>query len=360
MIYLRDKQYYIDLHDLQTIKDCLRWYWDLHDGMEKHRNKLKSKEPDIDFDKEVHKVCSYTVNAIRIERYRHKASTIEEWMERDRKMQTKLDSTTAPKNILCKKCGAATKVTSRDLMNAYENDSKVLFMFECTKCKKRQALYEDGTAWIYNPPKCPKCGNDLHHDAEYTKGKLTTTYSCSICPYKKSAVDDFKEQNKKWKRKKEQERKLLETYRKVFCYDDLEGPKAVMHLDAFKRFSDELKTKEKKEQDPIYQKARKLKILKLNQLKDILNKSVQREGYMDLQFSKPELDRHIIVAFTATDNKDDRGEYDSTNTLKKVIKTTLQETNWRLMSEGIHYRLGIVSGRLKAYEKEEDLMNLVK
>lgn len=29
------------------------------------------------------------------------------------------------------------------------------------------------------------------------------------------------------------------------------------------------------------------------------------------------------------------------------------------MSEGIHRRLGIVSGRLKAYEQEDDLMTIV-
>jgi hypothetical protein len=30
------------------------------------------------------------------------------------------------------------------------------------------------------------------------------------------------------------------------------------------------------------------------------------------------------------------------------------------MSDGIYYRLGILSGRLKAYEREEDLVGLVK
>ncbi len=29
------------------------------------------------------------------------------------------------------------------------------------------------------------------------------------------------------------------------------------------------------------------------------------------------------------------------------------------MSDGIHYRLGYLSGRLRAYEREEDLKNLV-
>ncbi len=32
----------------------------------------------------------------------------------------------------------------------------------------------------------------------------------------------------------------------------------------------------------------------------------------------------------------------------------MRETNWRLMSDGISYRLGYLNGRLRAYEGEED------
>lgn len=36
------------------------------------------------------------------------------------------------------------------------------------------------------------------------------------------------------------------------------------------------------------------------------------------------------------------------------------DTNWRLMTDGISYRTGILTGRLRAYETEEDLLRLVK
>lgn len=68
----------------------------------------------------------------------------------------------------------------------------------------------------------------------------------------------------------------------------------------------------------------------------------------------------VIIDFSTNDTKDDRQEYDSQNTLKKLIKGALEDTNWRLMSEGIRYRLGILISRLKAYEKEEYLVDLVK
>ena len=55
-----------------------------------------------------------------------------------------------------------------------------------------------------------------------------------------------------------------------------------------------------------------------------------------------------------------RVETDSVRRFQRIVKKTLEETNWRLMSEGVHYRLGYLSGRLKGYEQEEDLLQLVK
>jgi len=88
MKYLNDEQHYIDRYDVSTIEECLRWYWNIKDGFEKDRNKKQFKKySKKKFDTEVHKVTSYTVNVISIQRYRHKAETIKEWMDRDGAMQ---------------------------------------------------------------------------------------------------------------------------------------------------------------------------------------------------------------------------------------------------------------------------------
>ncbi len=361
MQYLKNEQYYIDRHDLTTIEECLHWYWSIKDGFEKERNSERFKKYTKDkFDTEVHKVTSYTVNVIKVQRYRHKSDTINEWMEKDRTIQVKFDDAVSPENVYCEKCGSPTKITSKDLMHAYEPDAKVLFMFECLKCKKRQTLYEDGTEWHYDPPKCPKCGTSFNHDSRHTKDKLTTIYSCPKCKYKEKDVHDFKKSDEDWKKREARDMKLLEDYRKDFCYDNEEGPKAVLSLDNIVRFVDEMKAKEKKEEDPVYQKSQKLKKLKVNELQESLEKTIEQEDYKDLQFGKPEMGQYVIIDFTVNDTKDGRQEYDSENTLKKLIKKALEDTTWRLMSDGIRYRLGILTGRLKAYEQEEDLMKLVK
>lgn len=360
MKYLEEKQSYIDRYDLQTIKECLKWYWDLRDGMEKHRDELLAKEPKVDFDKEVHKICSYTVNAIKIERFRRKKETIDEWIEADTIRQDKIDNTLPPENIFCDKCNSPTKVIHKTLHNAYEEEPKVLFMFECIKCNIRQAFYEDGSLWDYEKPKCPECKAVLENNYEDKDEILTVTTFCSKCSYKEVDVTDFKKDRIKRQKEEEEDKKLLVEYRTEFCYTEEEGARAVVSFDGLIALSKELKEQEKKEKDPAYKKAKKLKKLKLNQLKELVSKTIQKEGYADLQFDKPEMGRFVIIGFSASDTKDDRSEYDSANTLKKSLATALKKTNWRLMSDGINYRIGIVSGRLKAYENEDDLMKLLK
>lgn len=359
MQYLKDEQYYIDLYDRHTIEECLDWYFRIKNGLEEKRNELKDMTPEA-FDKDVHKAASYTTNVIKIQRFRRKADTIAEWMNRDKKAQDKFDNAIPPEEIFCEECFSRTKVASKYLLDSYEENSQVMFMFECIKCKKRQTLFEDGTDWVYEPPKCPECSSPLKHEYKRTKKVVTTIYSCPKCTYKNEDVHDFKKSDEKWKKKEARDKKLLEVYRKDFCLDDEEGKKAVLNLDSIMRFVDEMKEKEKKEKDPVYQKANSLKKLKIGQLKELLEKAMEDEGYKDLHFGKPEMGKNVIIDFTVNDVKDERGEYDSVSKLKKLIKSLLEDTTWRLMSEGVHYRLGILSGRLKAYETESDIVGLVK
>jgi len=44
---------------------------------------------------------------------------------------------------------------------------------------------------------------------------------------------------------------------------------------------------------------------------------------------------------------------------KLVLNFYHEAPTWRLMSDGISYRLGYLNGRVRAYEREEDLKQLV-
>ncbi len=106
MDYLKDRQEYVDRHDLVTIEECLRWYWDIKDDFDKHRkDKEFIKYTDEEFENEVGKVLSMMLKNIKQQRFRNKYKTIEKWMADDKLLQDKQDNTPEPKGIKCLKCG---------------------------------------------------------------------------------------------------------------------------------------------------------------------------------------------------------------------------------------------------------------
>jgi len=119
------------------------------------------------------------------------------------------------------------------------------------------------------------------------------------------------------------------------------------------RFMDKWEKKEKEEK--LQKKLTKIKKLTITELKNFLTPILKKEGYIKLDFSKPEINKDVIVKFTVQDNKTDRDKYDSRIQLQRLFKKKLANTNWRLMSDGIYYKLGILSGRLRGYENVSDL-----
>ncbi len=359
-MYLRNRTYYEDLYDLFTVKECLNWYWKLHDGMEVHRNELQEKEPKIDFDHEVLKCCSYTVNVIKGERYRHRAERIREWMDRDEHIQKKFDEAMAPIGIVCKECGGPTKLIMKDLWHEDSPESRVWFMFECLSCKKRALYFDDGSEYILAKEKCPKCQKILDIQSRREEEKVIETVKCLNCKTSKEVVHDFGKSHREFEAKQAKDRQLLEKYRSEFCLNDENGPEYIRQMDDLKRFVDEMKSREKKESTLEYKKASQLRKLRVHEMQKLLTPTLEEAGYENFALGQPEMGRFMTISFTATDSKDERDEYRSQKNLKKLVIAALESTNWRLMSEGISYRLGIVSGRFRAYETEEDLLELVR
>lgn len=92
----------------------------------------------------------------------------------------------------------------------------------------------------------------------------------------------------------------------------------------------------------------------------MLRPVLEKAQYTEFKLGEPQLGQEVVIELSCLDAKAERQEYDSKNNLRKLIGKTLDETNWRLMSEGVHYRLGYLTGRLKAYEGEEALKKLVE
>ena len=118
--------------------------------------------------------------------------------------------------------------------------------------------------------------------------------------------------------------------------------------------------KEKEDNKHIYDAVAELKKSKIAELTELLSPALEKAGYIEFSLDKPEIGKDVFVGFNCLDSKTEREDYDSRKTLKKLIDKTLANTNWRLMTDGISYRLGYLTGRLRAYEQEEDLLKLVK
>lgn len=358
MEYLKPEQYYSDRYDLHTIETCMRHYSNLKIEMYQKRDELNDHD-DETFEKEVHKMVSYFINTIKIDRFRYKKEKLDEWMDRDRQIQEKYDQATPLDNLLCHLCNSPTKVMMKDMFHAYDENAQVLFMYECVNCEKRQAFFEDGSEWKPKEKLCPNCHTPVEEKAQKDDRAITTTYWCNDCSHTDQDVLELTD-NTEFKERESREKALLEKYRDEFCYTDEVGLEAVHSFDRLIAFVKGMREKEKQDKDPVFQQARQLKKLRASKLQEIIRKAVESKGYMDLQFDKPELGKYVTIGFSVNDTNEEREEYDSRRALKRIITNSLKDTNWRLMTEGISYRIGILTGKLKAYERGEDLAELLK
>ncbi len=368
MQYLEDEQAYIDRYDLSTIKECFKvieMFKGVYDkSLTSEELKDMSKE---DKYSDTTKMMYWYLWVTQAQEYKNKKETIKKWMDEDKLKQDKQDYTPVPEGVRCPLCNASMYFkSSKHLEYFFDNPIvRMMFLFKCSKCEKQQWVYDDGEIRVSKPDLCPKCKKEIDM-TDSAKGKvITLKYKCSTCGYSKTEVQDFTKSDKeheKWleeqKKKEEEDKKLLEKYRSVFCLTDEDGEKYVFELEAMevaKQVGEEAK---QKYDDKAYQVAISLKKLKILELEKLLSEKLLKENYVKFTLDKPDIGRYVVVPFSVLDANSTRRENISEDTLKKLIKDTLEDTNWRLMSDGIRYRLGYLSGSLKAYEQEEDLLEL--
>lgn len=361
MQYLEERKHYEDRYDLLTINLCL----DRIKLLKKVFAKIDSKPEEISQYSEDEKQRSknYLANTqllnIKLHRYKERDKTIEEWYESDRRKQDTQDNTPAPQNIKCPKCHSLMESTSHDLEDYLDKPLRVLFFFECPKCTKRQGVYENGEIWKYTPPICEKCGGELKLDMQYKGDITTTTTTCNKCDYKNVEKRDHKKQHEEWDRKDQEDIQLLSKYRKDFC---MEKEEAEGYFKAFDEiaFANEVYEYElQKYDDNAYTKSENLKNYSIAELEDLLNSEISKEKFGKLNLKEPNLGEFVEVEFSVQEEDKTRTKRQSEYALQKLIKKILETTNWRLMSNGITYRLGYLTGTLKGYEKEEDILKLL-
>ena len=117
--------------------------------------------------------------------------------------------------------------------------------------------------------------------------------------------------------------------------------------------------KEREDNKHVYDAVKEMKKPKIAELAPLLAPVLEKAGYIEFHLDKPEMGRDVYVGFSCLDSKSDREDSNSRKILNKLVDNTLSDTNWRLMSSGISYRLGYLNGRVRAYEGEEAMKELI-
>ncbi len=280
-------------------------------------------------------------------------------MKRDEEKDHRLTNAHIAGGMYCRSCGKDMRVISKDYMHRDGHDEDdILIMFECDTCNKRQAYWQDGTEWEGVRITCDKCGGDMK-SSHKTKGKvITTTMTCSKCGHTKTDVMDFSKDPVK---EEEPADPYYELDRKRFVFDSdmmFKFKQKAQHFERLHKLN--ATAADRSEHADVYEAVKDIKQPKIAQLSELLSPVLAKQQYTEFKLGEPQLGREVTLDFNCLDAKADREEYQSEKDLKKLIDKTLIDTNWRLMSDGVSYRLGYLTGRLRAYESEEELKKLVE
>lgn len=349
--YLKDKQEYVDRYDKATVEKC-RWAEKciIADFVKKHVEQGKDEKELVRTAIAFNNLHLYFVMG---EMYSKKKETIDKWMKEDEDHDRYFENAETPKDIKCWTCSRDMFVSHKQLETRLGKPDRVLFMYDCTlNHVPKRAFYDNGEEWHYEKPSCVKCKAEVEMIDNDTEEMWKTTSTCSKCGHIETTEI-----------KKKTEDVIDPDYgkdRARFC-SEKDGEKYIEWMRTAGELTKILdKQKEKENNKDLYDSVDKIKRLKIIELEQLLAPILEKAEFTKLHFKDPEITRDVMVSFTVHDIKQGREDRASCLDLQKLIKMTLQDTNWRLMNEGVHYRLGMLEGRFRAYEKEEDLIKLIK
>lgn len=361
-VHLKDRQYYEDLYDHQTVEDGRRGQ-PHYDKFLKDLLKKLPKGDTLDLPRNAVVANAFYMQALGLElldRYENRDQRIREWMIRDEAKDVQIANARLFDEPTCQHCSKqGLRIIDKSLMHRradsnYNDPEEVMFMLSCHHCKKNSAFWEDGEPWVVKPTLCPKCSAEMTHKTTRTKQTLTFTYTCPTCQHSYKDKMDLHDKEKTPDLNYDNDRTR-------YCLHDEEFRH---HIFEIRRGFTEMaelgkKFKEKEDNRHIYDAMKEIKKPKIAELTPLLQPVLEKAGYIEFSLDKPEMGKDVFVGFNCLDTKSDRDDYDSKKQLQKIVKEALEDTNWRLISDGISYRLGYLNGRVRAYEREEDLKQLV-
>lgn len=332
----KSDQYYIDLYDRMTIEKM----------RELARLKIEADKQFANSDEKINKEGFLLgVEYMNTGAYyaQNKENFIRNMMLSDERKDRLIESNPIPTNVRCDTC---FDLMEFELHMFTVKDDNLTFVFTCPNGHlPKKALYPDGRERVRTIRSCEYCNGELISKSKKTKKKLTITNTCKRC--NKIDVTEFEFDIPKLQ-------PINEDERKKYCTDFI-GEKSFD--EGIKELADLFESIEESQNSKYsYDHIQQLNIAKMEQL---LTEQIEKEKFIKLQFDKPQKGRYLTVEFSVQDPTD-RDARKSIQILKKTIETTLFTTNWRLMSTEISYDLGFLTGKVKGYSLEEDLIKIGK
>lgn len=304
------------------------------------------------------------VESLAGERWQERDPVIRTWMAEDEEKDRHLAEVKPSTTPYCRACGDDMEIklktyANRERSGAKRDEDDILFMFRCVPCNTRMALWQDGSEWEGHQPRCEQCNAPVDETDVVKDNVITSAYTCGSCGH------DYKNVWVLGASTKAPVDRHSKVDRRRFCFDATTGENFLARKAHITHIRELLEQGQQRAGnggealDPVAEAVKEIKVLKVAQMADVLAKAVVKSGYTEFKLGEPQIGREVVVPFGCLDNQPGREAYDSRTGLKKLITTRLADTNWRLMSDGIHHRLGYLSGRVRAYESDEDLRKLV-
>ncbi len=352
--YLKPYQYYADQYDRFTVEEFRR--------LEKVWEPDYSKREGVDETFEsvrppMEKMVSDVAFVFKKgNRYKEKKNTIKEWMKRDEEYDRIYEESQPISNIQCLTCRKLMFVSTKTLDDTdSKKPTRVLFTYDCPLGHfPRRAFFSDGEEYKHEPNICVKCKNSVDEKTERNEKLIKIIDTCKHCGHVEVIEFDLSP-------KVEVPDPDFAKDRERFCLSEEEGERYISESISFEynsKFIEEMREKDKNKD--LYEKAAKLRKLTIIELEKLLAPELEKAEFVKLSFKEPEIEKDVVIPFVVYESKSDCKEKVSCSNLEKLIKKALEGTNWKLMTMGVTYRLGMLEGRLRGYEREEDLLKLVK
>ncbi len=231
--YLHDDVYYNDLYDRMTVDQCRRI---------ESRHKTEENNPQ-------HKALKNMVNELFMhfitgDRFKNKSSTVQAWKTEDKRKDDFLNTSEPIENIHCLQCNGLMECIDKELVD-YRKKESILFMYECTKCNKRRAFYDDRREYRSEKKRCEKCQNLDVVETVKENPTLTIVTTCKSCGHIEKMVFDSHKQ------------KIDPHYiedRNRFCLTDEQGQKYLQELanhEAMVRLMKEVEERDKAREEKL-------------------------------------------------------------------------------------------------------------